>query len=213
LRDAHGFVIQAKVDEPGILLGKISDKQSFDGYRDTQATEKKILRDVFEKGDAYFNTGDLLRRDRRRRLYFTDRVGDTFRWKGENVSTTQVHEALSSLPGVAEANAYGVRVPNTEGRAGMIALVMNEGAAFDPAAFKAHVDGQLPAYARPLFVRVSQQLDTTATFKLKKLELQEQGFDPSLVQEPLYVRHPERDAYVAMDHDLHAALTAGALRL
>lgn len=213
VRDARGYAIRARVGEPGILVGKISEKAAFDGYRDSKATEQKILRDLFAPGDAYFNTGDLLRRDRVRRLYFTDRIGDTFRWKGENVSTTEVQEALSSLPGVAEVNAYGVSVPNADGRAGMVAVVMNNGAPFDPSAFKAQVDSQLPAYARPLFVRISPQLDTTATFKLKKKDLQEQGFDPSLINEPLYLRHPQRDAYVPLDAELFAALAAGAIRL
>ena len=111
-----------------------------------------------------------------RMLYFSDRLGDTFRWKGENVSTTEVQEARSSLPGVAEVNAYGVRVAGTEGRAGMVALVMAGGARFSPDLLKAHVDKSLPGYARPIFVRVSERFDTTATFKLKKQDLQEQGF-------------------------------------
>ena len=213
VRDADGKPVLARTGEPGILLGKITRRMAFDGYRDAAATEQKVLRDLFEPGDAYFNTGDLLRRGRFRMLYFTDRLGDTFRWKGENVSTTEVQEALSSVPGVAEVNAYGVRVPGAEGRAGMVALVMAEGARFDPAAFKAHVDRALPSYARPLFVRVSEQLDTTATFKLKKNELQEQGFDPARVNEPLYLRHPQRDAYVPIDAALHAELASGALKL
>ena len=213
VRDAAGKPVLARTGEPGILLGKITRKMSFEGYRDAKATEQKVLRDLFEPGDAYFNTGDLLRRDRFRLLYFTDRLGDTFRWKGENVSTTEVQEALSSVPGLAEVNAYGVRVPNTEGRAGMVALVMAEGASFDPVAFKAHVDRSLPGYARPLFVRVSPQLDTTATFKLKKNELQDQGFDPGRVPDPLYLRHPQRDAYVPLDPALYAELASGSLKL
>jgi acyl-CoA synthetase (AMP-forming)/AMP-acid ligase II len=213
VRDGSGRCVRAARGEPGILLGRIGKRSAFDGYRDAKATEQKIVRDVLEPGDAYFNTGDLLRMGERRRLYFVDRVGDTFRWKGENVSTTEVQEALSSFEGVAEANAYGVRVAGTEGRAGMVALVLAEGARFDPARFKQHVDARLPGYARPLFVRVAQQLETTATFKLKKQELQEQGFDPAKVGDPIYVRDSKQDAYVALDAGLHAQLQSGALKL
>jgi acyl-CoA synthetase (AMP-forming)/AMP-acid ligase II len=213
VRGADGKPVLARTGEPGILLGKITGRMGFDGYRDAKATAQKVLRDLFEPGDAYFNTGDLLRRDRFRMLYFTDRLGDTFRWKGENVSTTEVQEALSSLPGAAEVNAYGVRVAGAEGRAGMVALVMAQGASFDPSAFKAHVDRSLPGYARPIFVRVSSQLDTTATFKLKKQDLQEQGFDPARVHEPLFLRHPQRDAYVPIDAVVYAELASGALKL
>jgi acyl-CoA synthetase (AMP-forming)/AMP-acid ligase II len=214
VRDAAGKPIPVPDGEPGILLGKITPKAGFDGYREPKATAQKILRDVFEPGDAYFNTGDLLvRRGRWKLLYFSDRLGDTFRWKGENVSTTEVQEALSSLNGVAEVNAYGVRVNGTEGRAGMVAVVMAEGARFDPDAFKAHTDRSLPGYARPIFVRVSERFDTTATFKLKKQDLQEQGFNPERVSEPLYLRHPQRNAYVPLDQDVFAQLESGALKL
>jgi acyl-CoA synthetase (AMP-forming)/AMP-acid ligase II len=213
VRDSAGKPIRALPGEPGILLGKITERAGFDGYRDPKATAQKVLRDLFEPGDAYFNTGDLLRMGRWRMLYFSDRLGDTFRWKGENVSTTEVQEALSSLPGVAEVNAYGVRIAGTEGRAGMVALVMADGARFSPELLKAHVDKSLPGYARPIFVRVSEHLDTTATFKLKKQDLQEQGFNPERVAEPLYVRHPKRDAYVPLDAALFAELESGALRV
>jgi acyl-CoA synthetase (AMP-forming)/AMP-acid ligase II len=214
VRDATGKPMPVKDGEPGILLGKITAKAGFDGYRDPKATAQKVLRDVFEPGDAYFNTGDLLvRRGRWRLLYFSDRLGDTFRWKGENVSTTEVQEALSSLNGVAEVNAYGVRIHGTEGRAGMVAVVMAEGASFDAEAFKAHTDRSLPGYARPTFVRVSERFDTTATFKLKKQDLQEQGFNPERVSDPLYMRHPKRDAYVPLDKSMYAELEGGGIKL
>ena len=213
VRDAAGKPVLAQNGEPGILLGKITPKAVFDGYRDPKATAQKVMRDLFEPGDAYFNTGDLLRRGPWRMLYFTDRLGDTFRWKGENVSTTEVQEALSSLPGVAEANAYGVRIAGTEGRAGMVALIMADGARFEPELFKQHVDRSLPGYARPMFVRVSERFDTTATFKVKKQDLQEQGFNPERVDEPLYLRHPKRDAYVPVDSTVYAELESGTLKL
>jgi acyl-CoA synthetase (AMP-forming)/AMP-acid ligase II len=213
VRDAKGRCVRAARGEPGILLGRIGKMSAFDGYRDSKATEQKIVRDVLEAGDAYFNTGDLLRLGAWNRLYFVDRVGDTFRWKGENVSTTEVQEAISSLPGVAEANAYGVRVAGTEGRAGMVTLVLADGARFDAAHFKQHVDARLPGYARPLFARVTEQLETTATFKLKKQDLLEQGFDPAKVRDPLFVRDPQSGAYVPLDAALHARIVSGALKL
>ncbi|MGD8863373.1 MAG: long-chain-acyl-CoA synthetase, partial [Myxococcales bacterium] len=135
VRDEAGLLIKAEVGEPGILLGRIRGVSSaFEGYRDKSATEKKIVRDAFKPGDAYFNTGDLLRMDAQRNLYFTDRVGDTFRWKGENVSTTEVQEQISKWPAAAEVNVYGVSVPGTEGRAGMASLVLDDGKSFDPSA-------------------------------------------------------------------------------
>jgi acyl-CoA synthetase (AMP-forming)/AMP-acid ligase II len=213
LRDDRGFLIRARLGEPGILLGRIARRHSFDGYRDERETERKIIRNAFEPGDAYFNTGDLLRQDLTRHLYFVDRVGDTFRWKGENVSTTEVEAQISKWPAAAEVNAYGVQVPGVEGRAGMIALVLREGERFDPAAFKAHVDAALPAYARPLFVRLMRAIATTATFKMKKSDLQRDGFDPAMLEDALYLRHPVQQQYVRIDRALHADLTAGRLRL
>jgi len=210
-RDARGFCIKAKPGEAGVLLGRIRRVGSFDGYQDERETERKILRDAFAKGDAWFNTGDLLRADQKRRLFFVDRMGDTFRWKGENVSTFEVQEQIAGLPNAAEVNVYGVQVPHTEGRAGMVALALN--GAFDAAQFKQHVDARLPSYARPLFVRLKDRIEITSTFKLKKNELRDEGFDPGAVRDPLYLRHPQRDAYVPLTPELFAELQAGRLRL
>jgi acyl-CoA synthetase (AMP-forming)/AMP-acid ligase II len=213
VRDKRGFLVKARVGEPGILLGRIRAREHFDGYRDERDTEGKILRDAFKRGDAYFNTGDLLKTDRWWHLYFTDRVGDTFRWRGENVSTTEVQEQISKWPLTAEVNVYGVQVRGVEGRAGMAALVLANGHAFDPSSFKAHVDANLPSYARPLFVRLQDKLEMTGTFKMKKTELQRQGFDPSAVEDPIYFRHPAKDEYVRFDASLYAEVSAGKLRL
>jgi acyl-CoA synthetase (AMP-forming)/AMP-acid ligase II len=212
-RDAAGFCIRPKLGEPGILLGKIAGRRAFDGYRNAEETEKKIVRNVFEHGDAYFNTGDLLKMDWRMHLHFTDRVGDTFRWKGENVSTTEVQERISKWPPAAEVNVYGVQVQGTEGRAGMAALVLNDGQEFDAVAFKQHVDASLPSYARPLFVRVRSALETTATLKLKKNDLQKQGFDPNASEDPIYFRDPAQDAYVRLEAARFADVNSGKLKL
>jgi fatty-acyl-CoA synthase len=213
VRDGRGFLMPARTGEPGVLLGKIRARMPFDGYRDKRETEGKILHDVFKQGDAYFNTGDLLKTDWLKHLHFVDRLGDTFRWRGENVSTTEVQEQLSRWSRVSEVNVYGVKVAQVEGRAGMAALVLAPGQSFDPAEFKAHVDQTLPAFARPLFVRLLPAMAVTATFKLKKNELQREGFDPAAITDALYFRHPERNAYMRLDPELYASIQSGAQRL
>src|SRR5262249_8404998 len=198
-RDERGFLKHPVHDQPGILLGRIRRARDFDGYRDRKESAKKVITNAFEPGDGYFNTGDLLRRDWRRHLFFTDRLGDTFRWKGENVSTTEVQEQISEWSPVAEVNVYGVGVPGTEGRAGMAALVLANGHAFDPDGFKHHIDARLPAYARPLFVRLQQAIETTSTLKMKKTDLQKQAFDVAQSQDPIYFLDPQLNRYVLLD--------------
>ena len=194
------------------MLGKIRSRAEFDGYKDKSATEKKILRDAFGKGDAWFNTGDLVRVDKKKYLYFVDRLGDTFRWKGENVSTFEVQEQISKWPPAKEVNVYGVPIEGTEGRAGMASVVLDKDAGFDPGDFKKHVDATLPKYARPLFVRVQESMDTTGTLKLKKADLQKDGFNPKNASDPLYLRHPETDEYVELSEQLYADVVSGRVR-
>ena len=183
----------------------------FEGYSKGADTEKKILRDVFEKGDAWFRSGDLLRRDAEGYFYFVDRIGDTFRWKGENVATSEVSEAISVFPGVKEANVFGVKVPGTDGRAGMVSIVAKGD--LDLAAFKAHVEKNLPGYARPIFVRQQQEIEVTGTFKHRKVELVKEGFDPSVIKEPLYFLDPVDGQYVPLRKELHDRIVAGEIRL
>ncbi len=154
-----------------------------------------------------------MRVDWKRNLYFADRLGDTFRWKGENVSTFEVQEQIATWPAVKEVNVYGVRVEGTEGRAGMAALVLTPGATFDPASFRTHVDRVLPKYARPVFVRLDDSLETTTTLKLKKAELRREGIDPSKAGGPVFVRHPRTDQYVRLDEALYGDIAAGRLAL
>ncbi|WP_232629359.1 long-chain-acyl-CoA synthetase [Methylobacterium sp. Leaf118] len=211
LRDAEGRCIPAAFGEAGELLGRLSDKAeyTFEGYTSDAESARKVLRDVVKPGDAWMRTGDLMRRDAQGYFYFVDRIGDTFRWKGENVATTEVAEALSRTDGVAEACVYGVAVPGADGRAGMAALTIGLG--FDVARLHADLAERLPAYARPLFLRLTEDLGHTETFKQKKAVLAEEGFDPARIADPLYI---DRDgAYRPIDPDLHAALAAGALRL
>jgi acyl-CoA synthetase (AMP-forming)/AMP-acid ligase II len=185
-RGANGFATRVPLNGVGLLLGRISRFMQFQGYLDPKATSRCIREDVFRKGDRWFDTGDLVQLHDGRWLSFVDRVGDTFRWKGENVSTTQVAELVAAVPGVDEANVYGVEIQGAEGRAGMAALRVGTGFALETLA--AHVTSQMPAYQRPLFVRILQgAMDTTATFKHRKVEYREQAFDPTQSGDPLYV--------------------------
>lgn len=208
-RGPDGFCIPCKPGEVGEAIGRITGVSRFEGYSSPEATEKKILRNVFKPGDAYFRTGDLLRMDADDYFYFVDRIGDTFRWKGENVSTSEVAEVLSVCPGVKEANVYGVAVPEQDGRAGMAALVVQEG--FDPAPLAERCTRELPAYARPIFLRLLPQIEVTGTFKHRKVELVKEGFDPAAIPDPLYFLDGER--YVPLDAALHARILRGEQRL
>jgi len=202
--------------EPGLLLGKITKLTAFEGYTSSDATESKILRDVFEQGDAWFNTGDLLRTIDvgfalgLTHYQFVDRVGDTFRWKSENVSTNEVGEIINNHPQIAVCNVYGVEVPGADGRAGMAALQLADGVtALDLESFSDHVNRELPPYARPVFLRILPRLDTTGTFKLVKGELREQGYDPARVEDPLYVMKPGSSRYEPLDAAFAARIGAG----
>ena len=210
LRNADGFCEKVQTGEAGEAIGRIAGGTArFEGYSDEAATAKKILRDVFEKGDAYVRTGDLMRQDAQGFFYFVDRLGDTFRWKGENVATTEVAAALAAYPGVAAANVYGVAVPGADGKAGMAALETNND--FDIAGLKTHLKARLPDYARPIFVRLVESLAATETFKQKKGELAADGFDALKIRDPLYADLGE--GYVPLDEALHARIRSGRVRL
>ena len=215
LRGADGFCFRCGRNEPGQAIGRIARGERdlaarFEGYVSVADTEKKILRNVFAPGDAFVRSGDLMRMDDEGYFYFVDRVGDTFRWKGENVATLEVAATLRACPGVAEATVYGVTVPGAEGRAGMASLVI--AGDLDLATLADHLRA-LPDYARPLFLRVARALAMTATFKPKKHDLAKEGFDPARIGEPLYVFDRARDAYVALGSDVFALIESGAMRL
>lgn len=215
VRGAAGLCIACERGETGEAIGRIGVARDgggrFEGYTDSGDTEKKILRDVFAPGDAWFRTGDLMRLDDQGYFYFVDRIGDTFRWKGENVATSEVAEAITSCPGVIDANVYGVAVPGSEGRAGMAALVVDDH--FDLTVLHRHLSERLPAYARPLFVRIRSTLDITDTFKQKKQSLISEGFDPGAVSDALYFDDAVRGAYVPLDASLHAEIAGGVIRI
>jgi fatty-acyl-CoA synthase len=212
VRGPDGFCIEAAPDEAGEAIGQIGTetRSRFEGYNDPAQTAKKVLRDVFETGDMWFRTGDLMKRDKLGYYYFVDRIGDTFRWKSENVSTNEVADAISQYAGVEHVNVYGVPVPGNDGKAGMAAIVA--GKDFDIAGLKAHLEKELPSYARPLFVRLQPEPDTTGTFKYRKLDLVAQGFDPAKTGDPVYFDHPAEGGYVPVKAPLLAEIEAGALR-
>jgi fatty-acyl-CoA synthase len=216
VRGENGFCIECEPDEPGEVIGKIlSDPKKpgnrFEGYAEKAATERKILRNAFEKGDAWFRTGDIMRKDARGYFYFVDRVGDTFRWKGENVATSEVSEAITSFPGIKDANVYGVPVAGHEGRAGMAALVADQG--IDMKALRAHLAKELPDYARPRFIRLTSEIDVTGTFKQKKVDLVREGFDPSAIRDAIYYDDPQQQTFLPLDQAQFQRLMSGTVRL
>ena len=205
-----GLCERVSSGEVGLLMGRINPLVTFEGYVDRDATKRKVRHHILAKGDRWFDTGDLVRLHDGRWLSFEDRLGDTFRWKGENVSTTEVARTLDDADGVRESNVYGVTVPHAEGRAGMAALDVGPG--FDLEAFAAHVTASLPAYQRPLFLRlVEGGLQHTGTLKQQKGEYRAQGFDPERTADPLFVLHEE--AYLPVTLDRFAAIAAGELRV
>jgi fatty-acyl-CoA synthase len=195
LRDDKGRVRKVPSGEPGLLLSKVSNFQPFDGYTDSQASEKKLVRNAFRDGDVWFNTGDLMRSQGFGHAAFTDRLGDTFRWKGENVATTQVEAAVAHDPNVEECTVFAVEVQGAGGRAGMAAIQLKEGTDFDGKALAKAVYELLPGYAVPLFVRIVESLEYTSTFKSKKVDLRKQGYGPD-VDDPIYVLSGRDEGYV-----------------
>ncbi|WP_248751758.1 long-chain-acyl-CoA synthetase [Pseudomonas sp. MWU15-20650] len=214
LRGSDGFMRKVQTGGQGLLLARIDEKSPFDGYTDPQKNRKVVLTDVFEKGDRYFNTGDLVRSIGFGHAQFVDRLGDTFRWKGENVSTTEVENVLLQHPQIAEVVAYGVEIENTNGRAGMVAITPSESlAALDMRELLQFAHGQLPHYAVPLFLRIKVKMETTGTFKYQKVKLKEEAFDPDKAgTDPVYAWLPGSDSYVPVTGQLLAQIQGGQFR-
>lgn len=207
LRNRDGFCERVAPGEKGILLGHINRLFSFEGYVDKSATQKKVVTDVFRRGDRYFNSGDLLQLHEDGWVSFADRIGDTFRWKGENVSTNEVAEVLNRAEGVLESNVYGVKVPGAEGRAGMASLTVQ--GELDLDAFARYVCEKLPVYQRPYFLRLSREMRITGTFKHQKVDYRDEGYDPNKVQDPLFFL--DGDRYVPIDQALYEKLAKGEI--
>ncbi|RKG53894.1 long-chain-acyl-CoA synthetase [Acinetobacter cumulans] len=211
IRNKKGWCIKVKKGEVGLLVGKITRRSPFDGYTDPEKNKSVIIKDMFKHGDAYFNTGDLVRDIGFRHAQFVDRLGDTFRWKGENVSTTEVENMVSEYSKISEAVVYGVEIPNTNGRAGMVAITLHPNAVLDEQDCKdmlVEFKKCLPAYAVPLFLRIQQQVETTGTFKYQKSKLKEQGFDPEKTSDRILVWLPNSDAYCDLTADILSNINA-----
>ncbi|XP_065268068.1 long-chain fatty acid transport protein 2 isoform X2 [Emys orbicularis] len=214
VRDENGYCIRVPKGEAGLLICKITPFSPFSGYAGAKSqTEKKKLTNVFQKGDLYFNSGDLLMVDQDNFIYFHDRVGDTFRWKGENVATTEVADILGLIDFVQEVNVYGVPVPGHEGRIGMASIRLKEGCEFNGEQTYRHVVDFLPNYARPRFVRIQDAIEITATFKHRKVQLVEEGFNPAVLRDGLYFLDDKEKMYVPMTQDIYNAINNSSLKL
>ena len=213
-RGADGFCIRADDEEIGEVIGEIRNDDPrfrFDGYQNESATKKKILRNVFKKDDAWFRTGDLMKRDKLGYYYFMDRVGDTYRWKAENVATGEVASILSKYEGVTQANVYGVEVPGYDGRAGMAAIVSEKEP--DLKKLMELLKAELPAFAQPVFLRLSKESDTTSTFKFKKTNLVKAGYNPANISEPLYYADSSSGQFKKLDKAAFKKINSGDIRL
>ena len=215
VRNEDGFCIECGDDEAGEVIGLIPNEDKFsgkfEGYTDKEATAKKILKDVFEKGDQWFSSGDLLKRDKDGYYFFVDRIGDTFRWKSENVATSEVSEAISTFAGVKEANVYGVLVPGEDGRAGMASIVPGE--EFSINGLYEHLSQHLPKYSIPVFIRISKEIEVTGTFKYKKTDLVKDGFDPSVVKDQMYYASTSENDYIGLDANVFKKISDHELKL
>lgn len=221
LRGSDGLCSICKYGEVGLavnLVNTVGQLGKFEGYTDSSASDKKLIPDVFKKGDLYYNSGDLLSLDSLGFFYWSDRVGDTFRWKGENVATTEVEAVLSTIPGIADVSVYGVQIPQCDGKAGMAAIQLQEGLSFDTmdwALFQSECVKHLPVYSRPVFIRIRPQMTITSTFKHQKGDLVKDSFNPSLVKtDELFVVLSAKDGKLSrIDSDVFTRITNGEIKL
>jgi len=218
MRDADGRCIPCKPGEIGEIIGEIIDDPNapanrFEGYADANANETKILRNVFREGDAWFRSGDLVTRDERGYFYFVDRIGDTFRWKGENISTNEVAETINTHPGVASCAVYGIAIAGHDGKAGMAALHLSEHDSFDLDRLSKHLIDNLPPHARPLFLRLRREADMTGTFKIRKVDLMKEGLTPRDANEPVYLFDADTGVYRLLDDAMRGDILEGRVKL
>ena len=220
VRDANGFYIEVADGEPGLLLIQITDTAKFEGYTNPEATKLKVIDNAFEKGDSYFNSGDLMKTVDvgfaffQKHYQFVDRVGDTFRWKSENVSTNEVGDLISNFDHIEFANVYGVEIPNTDGRAGMAAVVFKDSFELSKKNIQTltdHIKECLPSYARPIFIRILKDLPTTTTHKLQKVELREDAFHIDRVKDDLLVMKPGQSCYSKLDQEFYDQVLRGTV--
>lgn len=208
-----GYMVPVKKGGTGLLITEVTEKQPFDGYTDEEAGNKKLFRNVFKQGDCWFNTGDLVHNQGFKHVAFADRLGDTFRWKGENVATTEVESMLMDFPGIEHAIVYGVEVPNTDGRAGMGSISLKPGTQLDWEKLANHMRDKLPVYAIPLFLRVREHQEVTSTFKYRKVELKEEAYHLDKVSEPVMVLQGKDSAYEPLTSAIEADINSGRISL
>ncbi|XP_043916744.1 long-chain fatty acid transport protein 6-like [Protopterus annectens] len=214
VRNEKGRCIRADPDEPGLLIGQVTTSNPFLGYAGSkELSEPKLLRDVFDEGDIYMNTGDMMVCDRDGFVYFRDRIGDTFRWKGENVATTEVDEIIGMMDMFQNVNVYGVAVPGHDGRVGMASLVLKPDQDFDGKKLYEHVCEFLPSYARPRFCRIQDSMEITETFKQLKQRLIKESFDSDSITEPLYFMDCSEKSYVPLTKPMCKDILSGKMRL
>ena len=210
IRNENGFIQRVEVGGTGLMLGEITETSPFAGYTNKGATESKIFRDVFEKGDAWFNSGDLLRDIGYGHAQFVDRLGDTFRWKGENVSTTEVEKVTNTFPNISVSMAYGIVMPGSDGRAGMVAVISDvKPEKFNFSGLANHFRQSLPSYAVPKFIRFRTEFESTPTHKMKKVNSKREGFDPAGISDPLFVLLPDEAQYKPLTKVLHKEILSG----
>ncbi|XP_005380609.1 PREDICTED: long-chain fatty acid transport protein 6 isoform X2 [Chinchilla lanigera] len=214
MRNEQNWCSRVKKGEPGLLISRVNKKNPFFGYAGSyRHTKNKLLFDVFKKGDVYFNTGDLMVQDQENFLYFWDRIGDTFRWKGENVATTEVADVIGMLDFIQETNVYGVAVSGYEGKAGMASIILKPNKSLNLEEFYEQVVTSLPSYACPRFLRIQEKMETTGTFKLQKFQLVEEGFNPLKISDPLYIIDNLKKSYVPLTQELYEQIILGEVKL
>jgi len=211
-RDGKGFCIEVPEGETGLLLFEITELSQFDGYTNKEASNSKVIKNALVDGDNYFNTGDLMRTVDvgfsfgQKHYQFVDRVGDTFRWKSENVSTNEVGELINNFDDIIFTNVYGVEIPGADGRAGMAAIVLKEGLklkSINLQALSDHITESLPNYARPIFIRILKDLPTTTTHKLQKNELRDEAYHLDKMQDDLLIMKPGTNCYARLNSDFY----------
>lgn len=213
LRDKQGRCILCKPGETGIALVMVTSGNDFTGYKSKEATQKKLVYDVYEEGDVYFNTGDFLKLHEDRWVSYVERSGDTFRWKGENVSTAEVESIITSFPNIQSSAVYGVEIPQSNGKAGMAAITLKSSGNFDLKQFADFLDASLPGYAIPVFIRIRQNLEVTSTFKLRKVALKEENYNPTKISDPLYIWDNNSKSLKKLTQDVYKLINSGNIRL
>jgi len=210
IKGEDGFMKKVKVGEPGLLLFPVQSDISFFGYKDKKATDSKVFKNVFKEGDAWLNTGDLMREQGCKHMAFVDRVGDTFRWKGHNMSTTEVENIFGSFEQILLVTVYGVQIPGNDGRAPMATFTANvDPEKIDFRGLAKHLINNLPPYGVPVFLRLKTKLATTSTHKLQKAPLKKEGVDIELIEDALYVKVPREANYVPFTKEIYDEIMSG----